>query len=196
MRAAAIGGAMGTLASGQASMADKPTPSQSSVPTVTLGRTGQKVTILGMGTSWALSPSFVQAAIYSGVRYMDGRIHVAVSEMTTRSDLRENVAASASRRCRHGSGSCSTITARPRPIFIATAAGTSARPRPGAFRSPRFSATFGITRSTANAKKPARSTRRFRRSPVTSQPPTSTPLPPLVPTAYQSSSSSNARIGR
>ena len=71
MRAAAIGGAMGTLASGQASMADEPTPSQSSVPTVTLGRTGQKVTILGMGTSWALSPSFVQAAIYSGVRYID-----------------------------------------------------------------------------------------------------------------------------
>jgi len=51
LKAAAIGGAMGTLASGQASMADEPTPSQSSVPTVTLGRTGQKVTILGMGTS-------------------------------------------------------------------------------------------------------------------------------------------------
>ncbi|MFO0888707.1 MAG: aldo/keto reductase [Isosphaeraceae bacterium] len=38
---------------------------------MTLGRTGQKVTILGMGTSWALSPSFVQAALYSGVRYID-----------------------------------------------------------------------------------------------------------------------------
>ena len=73
LKAAAIGGAVGTLASGQpkGSMAGEPTPSQSAVPTVTLGRTGHKVTILGMGTSWALSPSFVQAAIYSGVRYID-----------------------------------------------------------------------------------------------------------------------------
>jgi len=44
---------------------------ESNVPTVTLGRTGKKVTILGMGTSWALSPSFVQAAVYTGVRYID-----------------------------------------------------------------------------------------------------------------------------
>ncbi len=42
-----------------------------SVPTVTLGKTGQKVTKLGMGTSWALSPSFVQRAIAAGVRYID-----------------------------------------------------------------------------------------------------------------------------
>ena len=41
------------------------------VPTVTLGKTGQKVTKLGMGTSWALSPSFVQRAIAAGVRYID-----------------------------------------------------------------------------------------------------------------------------
>ena len=41
------------------------------VPTVTLGKTGQKVTKLGMGTSWALSPSFVQLALFSGVRYID-----------------------------------------------------------------------------------------------------------------------------
>ena len=27
--------------------------------------------MLGMGTSWALTPSFVQAAIFSGVRYID-----------------------------------------------------------------------------------------------------------------------------
>jgi len=71
LKAAAVGGAMGTLDPGQASMADEPTPSPSIVPSVTLGRTGQKVTILGMGTSWALSPSFVQAALYSGVRYID-----------------------------------------------------------------------------------------------------------------------------
>ncbi len=41
------------------------------VPTVTLGKTGQKVTKLGMGTSWALSPSFVQRALVAGVRYID-----------------------------------------------------------------------------------------------------------------------------
>lgn len=41
------------------------------VPLVTLGKTGQKVTKLGMGTSWALSPSFVQRAIAAGVRYID-----------------------------------------------------------------------------------------------------------------------------
>jgi predicted aldo/keto reductase-like oxidoreductase len=43
----------------------------SAVPLVTLGKTGQRVTKLGMGTSWALSPSFVQAALFSGVRYID-----------------------------------------------------------------------------------------------------------------------------
>jgi hypothetical protein len=41
------------------------------VPLVTLGKTGQKVTKLGMGTSWALSPSFVTRAIAAGVRYID-----------------------------------------------------------------------------------------------------------------------------
>lgn len=98
MRAAAIGGAMGTLASGQASMADEPTPSQSSVPTVTLGRTGQKVTILGMGTSWPLSPSFVQAAIYSGVRYIDtsevyenARAEMIIGEVLDRTKRRKDV---------------------------------------------------------------------------------------------------------
>ena len=98
MKAAAIGGAMGTLASGQASMADEPTPSQSSVPTVTLGRTGQKVTILGMGTSWALSPSFVQAAIYSGVRYIDtsevyenARAEKIIGEVLDRTKRRKDV---------------------------------------------------------------------------------------------------------
>lgn len=46
-------------------------PEKSPVPLVTLGKTGQQVTKLGMGTSWALDPSFVQAAIFSGVRYID-----------------------------------------------------------------------------------------------------------------------------
>ena len=53
------------IAQGQAPAA-KP-----AVPLVTLGKTGQKVTKLGMGTSWALDQSFVQAALYAGVRYID-----------------------------------------------------------------------------------------------------------------------------
>jgi predicted aldo/keto reductase-like oxidoreductase len=51
--------------------AEAPAAGEGAVPTATLGRTGRKVTILGMGTSWALSPSFVQAALFSGVRYID-----------------------------------------------------------------------------------------------------------------------------
>ncbi len=47
------------------------TTSTSSLPTVTLGKTGEKATVLGMGTSWSLQPSFVQAALKAGVRYID-----------------------------------------------------------------------------------------------------------------------------
>jgi predicted aldo/keto reductase-like oxidoreductase len=41
------------------------------LPMVTLGKTGQKVPALGMGTSWSLQPSFVQAALAAGIRYID-----------------------------------------------------------------------------------------------------------------------------
>jgi predicted aldo/keto reductase-like oxidoreductase len=41
------------------------------LPTITLGKTGQKVTRLGMGTSWTVQPSFVQAALFAGVTYID-----------------------------------------------------------------------------------------------------------------------------
>ncbi len=73
LKAAAIAGAGagGVVASAAPILAGEPGAADSSVPTVTLGRTGRKVTILGMGTSWALSPSFVQAALFSGVRYID-----------------------------------------------------------------------------------------------------------------------------
>jgi predicted aldo/keto reductase-like oxidoreductase len=63
--AAATGAA---LATAEPVLAQAPA---SPVPTVTLGKTGVKVTKLGMGTSWALTPSFVQAALYAGVRYID-----------------------------------------------------------------------------------------------------------------------------
>ncbi len=58
LKATAAAGA--ALASADRLLAADP-PAESPVPTVTLGKTGQKVTKLGMGTSWALSPSFVQA---------------------------------------------------------------------------------------------------------------------------------------
>jgi predicted aldo/keto reductase-like oxidoreductase len=70
--AAAGAGAGVAAAAGQSVWADDPAAaSKTQLPTVTLGRTGQKVTTLGMGTSWTLSPSFVQAALLSGVRYID-----------------------------------------------------------------------------------------------------------------------------
>ncbi len=46
-------------------------PTKPAVPLVTLGKTGEKVTRLGMGTSWAVAESFVQRAIAAGVRYID-----------------------------------------------------------------------------------------------------------------------------
>ena len=68
------------------------------VPMVTLGKTGQKVTKLGMGTSWALSPSFVQAALFSGVRYIDtsegyenGSSEKIIGEVLERTKLRKDV---------------------------------------------------------------------------------------------------------
>jgi predicted aldo/keto reductase-like oxidoreductase len=71
LAATAAGGALGALGTGGPVLAYAPAVPGTKVPTVTLGRTGAKVTILGMGTSWALSPGFLQAAIYSGVRYID-----------------------------------------------------------------------------------------------------------------------------
>ncbi|MGZ3303251.1 MAG: hypothetical protein ACXVBB_16075, partial [Isosphaeraceae bacterium] len=128
--------------------------------------------------------------------WMDGRIHVAVSEMTTRSDLRENVAASAepalSSRERkllddyrqttahlycHGCGHLCETAARGVPVATV-------------LRYLRYYEVYG-KRQEARALYQA-----LPRSPATSRPPTSTPLPPLVPTACPSSSSSNARIGR
>ena len=68
--AAAGAGATAGLSDRLTFGADQPAPA-SPVPAVTLGRTGQKVTKLGMGTSWNLDQSFVQAALFIGVRYID-----------------------------------------------------------------------------------------------------------------------------
>jgi aryl-alcohol dehydrogenase-like predicted oxidoreductase len=73
-------------------------PPEAEVPTVTLGKTGRKVTKLGMGTSWALSPSFVQAALFAGVRYIDTsesyentRSEKVVGDVLDRTKLRKDV---------------------------------------------------------------------------------------------------------
>ncbi len=60
-----------SLAAGSSSRLVADEPKAAPVPYVTLGKTGEKVTKLGMGTSWALSPSFVTAAFAAGVRYVD-----------------------------------------------------------------------------------------------------------------------------
>jgi uncharacterized protein len=69
LQATAAAGA--AIASSGPILADDGKAPEPAVPLVTLGKTGQKVTKLGMGTSWALSPSFVQRALVSGVRYID-----------------------------------------------------------------------------------------------------------------------------
>ncbi len=68
------------------------------IPEVTLGKTGVKVTRLGMGTSWAVAESFVQRAIASGVRYIDtsetyerGKAEIAVGNVLARTGQRKDV---------------------------------------------------------------------------------------------------------
>ena len=92
--AAAAGGAAAVAATDSV-WADPPA---SSLPTATLGKTGQKVPVLGMGTSWDLSPSFVQAALHAGLRYIDtaegyenGNSEKTLGEVLERIDLRKHV---------------------------------------------------------------------------------------------------------
>ena len=65
---------------------------------VTLGKTGQKVPVLGMGTSWDVAPSFVQAALHAGVRYIDtsesyenGNCEKTLGEVLERTKMRKDV---------------------------------------------------------------------------------------------------------
>src|SRR5436190_6171542 len=95
--AAATGGAA-ALAAGASAWADPPATSQPARPTATLGKTGQKVPALGMGTSWVLQPSFVQAALHAGVRYIDtsenyegGSCEKVLGEVLERTKMRKDV---------------------------------------------------------------------------------------------------------
>ena len=73
-------------------------PPKSPIPEVTLGKTGVKVTKLGMGTSWAVAVSVVQRAIAAGVRYIDtsesyerGNAEKAVGNVLARTGQRKDV---------------------------------------------------------------------------------------------------------
>lgn len=90
--AAVAGGAAALVPAGSA-LADT-----TELPTVTLGKTGQKVPALGMGTSWAVQPSFVQAALAAGVRYIDtsenyegGRAEETLGVVLERTRMRKDV---------------------------------------------------------------------------------------------------------
>jgi predicted aldo/keto reductase-like oxidoreductase len=70
----------------------------STLPMVTLGKTGRKVPLLGMGTSWVLQPSFVQAALHAGIRYIDtsetyenGNCETTLGEVLERTNMRKDV---------------------------------------------------------------------------------------------------------
>jgi predicted aldo/keto reductase-like oxidoreductase len=90
-----------TAASGAVLAASDPllaAPPKSPIPEVTLGKTGVKVTKLGMGTSWSVAESFVQRAIASGVRYIDssesyenGKAEIAVGNVLARTGQRKDV---------------------------------------------------------------------------------------------------------
>jgi predicted aldo/keto reductase-like oxidoreductase len=69
LQATAATGAV--LAASGATAASLQQPEGDALPRITLGKTGQTVTRLGMGTSWTVQPSFVQAAIFAGVSYID-----------------------------------------------------------------------------------------------------------------------------
>jgi len=95
---AAAGAAIAVPGSGRAARAAQDAADEPRVPLVTLGKTGRKVTRLGMGTSWAVSPSFMQAALLSGVRYIDtseryenGRAEQVIGQVLERTGLRDDV---------------------------------------------------------------------------------------------------------
>ncbi len=78
--------------------AQQPEKPQQGLPLVTLGKTGQKVPVLGMGTSWVLQPNFVQAALFAGVRYIDtsenyegGNCELTIGKVLERTKMRKDV---------------------------------------------------------------------------------------------------------
>ena len=73
LKTAAIAGGSAALAPAGSAWA-----APGELPTVTLGKTGQKVPALGMGTSWAVAPSFVQAALAAAACALTAMIAAAL----------------------------------------------------------------------------------------------------------------------
>jgi len=98
LKTAAASGGAAALVAGESAWADPPQPAKPSLPAVTLGKTGQKVSVLGQGTSWTLQPAFLQAAFFSGIRYVDcsenyerGRCEKTLGEVLERTNMRKDV---------------------------------------------------------------------------------------------------------
>jgi uncharacterized protein len=98
LKSAAAAGGAAALAPSTPAWAQEPGPITSGLPLVTLGKTGRKVPVLGMGTSWVLQPSFVQAAIFAGVRYIDtsenyegGNCELTIGQVLERTNTRKDV---------------------------------------------------------------------------------------------------------
>ena len=92
LKATAVTGAAAATVSPASLLADEP------VPTIKLGKTDTAVTRLGMGTSWTVQPSFVQAALLSGVTYIDtaegyekGNSEKTIGEVLERTGKRKDV---------------------------------------------------------------------------------------------------------
>ncbi len=90
--------AAAALASNRSAWAAQPEAKPAGLPSVTLGKTGQKVSVLGMGTSWAVAPAFVQAALAAGVRYIDtsetyenGNVEPVLGKVLERTKMRKDV---------------------------------------------------------------------------------------------------------
>jgi uncharacterized protein len=93
LKTAAVAGGAAALAPATSARADT-----TELPMVTLGKTGQKVPALGMGTSWVVQPNFVQASLAAGIRYIDtsenyegGRCEETLGQVLERTKMRKDV---------------------------------------------------------------------------------------------------------
>jgi predicted aldo/keto reductase-like oxidoreductase len=98
LKSAAAGGSAAALLPPPLARPEQPAAPPAGLPTTTLGKTGQKCSVLGMGTSWDVAPSFVQAALRAGLRYIDtsenyegGNAERRIGEVLERTGLRKDV---------------------------------------------------------------------------------------------------------
>ena len=98
LKSAGAGSAAAAVVPSISTWAQEPEKPQQGLPQITLGKTGRKVSVLGMGTSWVLQESFVQAAIFAGVRYIDtsenyegGNCEKTIGTVLERTGMRKDV---------------------------------------------------------------------------------------------------------